>query len=174
MSISLYDISIASYDQVLGGVSHFLKKARTYLEENNHNPDDVLSHSITDDMLPLSFQLNSVRHHSLGSIQGVFAGEFSPPPKLPEMSYSDFQEFIAETHEKVLAFDRDEINGALGQPVIFKFGDNQIPFTAENFVMSFSLPNLYFHSATAYGLLRKEGVPFSKSDYMGRVRMQRG
>ncbi len=171
MSISLYEISIASFDQALGSVSHFLKKAREHFEQNNLDPDTMLTQCVTDDMLPFTFQLNSVRHHSLGAIEGILAGEFSPPPSLPEMDYSDFQSFISEAHQKLQTYEREEINSALGKAVIFKLGESQIPFTAENFVMSFSLPNLYFHVTTAYGLLRKEGVPLGKRDYMGRLRM---
>ena len=124
-------------------------------------------------MLPLTFQLNSVRHHSVGSIEGVLAGEFSPPPSLPEMNFGDFQEFIADAGNTVSEYEPSAINDLLGKTVVFKFGDNEIPFTAENFVLSFSLPNLYFHAATAYDLMRNVGVPLGKRDFMGQPRIKR-
>jgi len=55
--------------------------------------------------------------------------------------------------------------------VIFKLGANQMPFTTENFVLSFSLPNLYFHATTAYDILRMKGVPLGKRDFLGQMRM---
>ena len=50
-------------------------------------------------------------------------------------------------------------------------GEMEIPFTAENFVMSFSLPNLYFHAATLYDMLRIQGVPIGKTDFLGPMAM---
>ena len=55
--------------------------------------------------------------------------------------------------------------------MIFKIGGNEIPFTTENFVMSFSLPNFYFHATTAYDLLRQKGVPIGKMNFLGPMRM---
>jgi hypothetical protein len=51
--------------------------------------------------------------------------------------------------------------------------DFKLPFTAANFVMSFSLPNVHFHATTAYDILRMKGVPLGKRDYMGQLRMKR-
>ena len=45
-------------------------------------------------------------------------------------------------------------------------------FTAEDFLLSFSQPNFYFHCATAYDILRMKGVPVGKRDFLGRVRIK--
>ncbi len=65
----------------------------------------------------------------------------------------------------------EDINGLSGKPMKFKMGDFEIPFVAENFVMSFSLPNFYFHATTTYDMLRMAGVPLGKRDYMGEMRV---
>ena len=54
---------------------------------------------------------------------------------------------------------------------MFNPGGNPINFKAEDFLMSFSLPNLHFHATTAYGILRARGAPLGKRDYMGRMRV---
>ena len=66
----------------------------------------------------------------------------------------------------------DEINALEGKDVLFQFGDMKMPFTAEGFLLSFSVPNLHFHATTAYDILRMKGVPLGKRDYMGRPRMK--
>ena len=58
--------------------------------------------------------------------------------------------------------------------MLFAIGDFKVPFTAEKFLMSFSLPNFYFHATTAYDILRSKGVPLGKRDFMGQMRMKRG
>ena len=55
--------------------------------------------------------------------------------------------------------------------VIFSMGDRKIPFKAEGFLMSFSLPNFHFHATTAYDILRQKGVPLGKRDDLGRLRI---
>ena len=57
--------------------------------------------------------------------------------------------------------------------MVFQLRDRQIPFTAENFVLSFSLPNFYFHATTAYDILRTKGVPLGKRDFLGHLRLKR-
>ena len=78
---------------------------------------------------------------------------------------------LVDVKTQLAAVDKDDINGLAGKQVIFKFGGNDIPFTAENFVQSFALPNLQFHAATAYDILRAQGVPLGKADFLGRMRI---
>jgi hypothetical protein len=66
----------------------------------------------------------------------------------------------------------EEVNALEGRDMAFQFRDRNIPFTAETFVLSFSLPNFYFHATTAYDILRNKGVPLGKRDFMGRLRIK--
>ena len=54
----------------------------------------------------------------------------------------------------------------------FEIRDFAMNFQAEDFLLSFSQPNFYFHATTAYDVLRMKGVPVGKRDFMGRVRIQ--
>ncbi len=67
---------------------------------------------------------------------------------------------------------RESVDALQGKDVVFQFGDRKMPFTAENFLLSFSLPNFYFHATTAYDMLRMKGVPIGKRDFMGMPRMK--
>lgn len=68
------------------------------------------------------------------------------------------------------AIDPGEVDGFIGRDVRFSAGERQVDFTAEEFLLSFSQPNFYFHTATAYDILRWKGVPLAKRDFMGRPR----
>jgi Domain of unknown function (DUF1993) len=50
--------------------------------------------------------------------------------------------------------------------------DFKMPFVAEGFLLSFSLPNFHFHATTAYDILRSKGVPLGKRDYLGQLRLK--
>jgi hypothetical protein len=71
------------------------------------------------------------------------------------------------------ALKPDEVNALEGKDVAFQFGETKVPFVAETFLLSFSLPNFHFHATTAYDILRSRGVPLGKRDYMGRMRIKR-
>ena len=64
------------------------------------------------------------------------------------------------------------MNALVGKDVVFKIGDRTTPFVAEDFLLSFSKPNFYFHSTAAYDILRIKGVAVGKRDYMGQPRVK--
>jgi hypothetical protein len=114
-----------------------------------------------------------VAHHTLGAIQGVKAGVFTPAGPTPEPGYSGLQKLIAEAQAGITSLTPEEVNGLEGKDMVFKLGEMQMPFRAEDFLMSFSLPNLHFHATTAYDILRHKGVKLGKRDYLGPLRLKR-
>ncbi len=171
MSISLYDTSVGTYLQVLPAVIAVLDKGAEHFQAQGKSADDMVDERLYPDMLPFSFQLRSVVHHSLGCIRGLQAGEFAPPPEVPEMDYAGLRAHVAEALEELKTLDAEEIEALSGQPMFFRMGDFEIPFTMENFVLSFSLPNIYFHATTTYDMLRMQGVPLGKQDFLGPMRV---
>ena len=99
MSISLYEASIATSIQTLDGVSSVLSKARTHFESENQDLDAVAACRLTDDMLGFGFQIVSVVHHSLGSIKGIYSGEFRPPEGPYELSWQAAEQQINDARE---------------------------------------------------------------------------
>jgi hypothetical protein len=172
MAISLYDLTVASYLQTLGAVAGVLDKGAAHCAEAGTDPNALVGERLIGDMLPFAFQVWSVEHHSLGAIKGCKAGQFAPPRAMPELTYADLQKIVADTREALGKLTPDEVNDLEGRDMVFQLGDFKMPFTAENFLMSFSLPNFYFHATTAYDLLRSRGVKLGKRDFMGKMRLK--
>ena len=171
MAVDLYDLTVASYLQTLGGVTGFLERGLAHCRDNNLDPEEIVETRLWNDMLPFRFQIVSVAHHSAGAIAGCKAGLFGPPGDQRPHSYADLQGLVAETRSGLEKLSREEVNALQGKDVTFQIGDRfKVPFTAENFLMSFSLPNFYFHATTAYDILRSKGVPLGKRDFMGQMR----
>jgi hypothetical protein len=63
-----------------------------------------------------------------------------------------------------------EVNSWAGKDLDLQIGPRRLAFTSETLILSFSLPNFYFHAVTAYDILRTRGVPLGKRDYEGRLR----
>jgi hypothetical protein len=173
MAISLYDASVVNFLQILGGVTGFLERGLEHCRGHGIDPNEIVETRLIDDMLPFQFQVRSVAHHSVGAIEGVRQGSFSPGPRTPTLDYPALQKLVADATAALEAMAPDEINALEGKDVVFQAGELRVPFVAEAFLMSFSLTNLHFHATTAYDILRMKGVKLGKRDYMGRLRAKR-
>lgn len=171
MATTLYDLSVLTYLQIVRGVSGILVKGANHARDHGLDLRTVVETRLHPDMLPFSFQVISVRHHSLGAIEGIRAGTFSPPPPMPELDYAGLQALVAEAIAGLEGVSRADVDALAGKPMKFEMKNIEIPFTTENFILSFSLPNFYFHATTAYNILRSLGVPLGKMDFLGNMRM---
>ena len=169
MSFSLYDVTVGTYRQILDSIDGVLAKGANHFSDSELN--DVISIRLREDMLPFTFQVISVAHHSLGALRGASKGEFGPP-RVSEHDYSGLQELVKEAYAGLDEFSEDDVNSLIGKDVVFRMGDMSIPFTAEGFLLSFSLPNFYFHATTTYDILRMSGVRLGKRDFLGQLRVK--
>ena len=171
MSFSFHEVSLDSYLQVLEGVSGVLDKGASHAAEAGIDLQQVVMTRLRDDMMPFHFQVVSVAHHSWGAIQGFREGNFSPPSFELDKAYADLQRLVAEARDGLAAVDRAELEALAERSIVFKLGKREIPFTNRNFLLSFSLPNFYFHATTTYDILRMLGVPLGKMDFIGPMRV---
>ncbi len=108
----------------------------------------------------------------MGAIEGAKRGVFAP--SVPSaLDYAGLQNAVAEARAKLQSYTPDEINALDGGEVVFELRDLRLPFTAQDFLLSFSVPNFHFHAATAYDILRMKGAPLGKRDYLGQLRLKR-
>jgi hypothetical protein len=170
MAITLYDATVGSFLQVLGGVTGFLDRGLAHCRDNNIDPGEIVETRLYGDMLPFRFQVLCVAHHSLGAIEGVKKGLFGPPNDPTPYTYEQLQGLVADARAGLEKWTPAEVNALEGRDVTFQTGDYKSPFVAEGFLLSLSLPNFYFHATTAYDILRSKGVPIGKRDYVGQLR----
>jgi hypothetical protein len=170
VSFSLHAATVPSYLQMLGSVLHLLDKAETHRAEAGTDFAGLIGARLADDMHPFAYQVKSAVVHSLGAIEGVRRGEFSPDRNAPPETFAELRARVSTARDALAAIDPAEIESFIGRNVHFIAGDRSIDFTAENFLLSFAQPNFYFHVTTAYAILRAEGVPIGKRDYLGAWR----
>ncbi|CAN5219322.1 DUF1993 domain-containing protein [soil metagenome] len=172
MSLSLYELSVPSYLQILGAVSGYLEKGAKHCEAAGVDPETLVAARLIGDMAPLKFQIVSVAHHSLGAIKGATSGVFEPPAPVGDLDYAALRALVVQTQGALSALDAEAVNALQGKDMVFAIGGRTIPFVAENFILSFSLPNFYFHATTGYDILRANAVPLGKRDYLGQLRIK--
>ncbi len=172
MGFSLYDATVANYLQTLGAIGGFLEKSLTHFREKGIDPAEIVEARLAPDMLPFRFQIVSVAHHSRGAMEAARNGMFVPPAGKPDLDYAALQALVTEARNELSALTPEIVNALAGRDVTFKVGDRALPFTAEGFLMSFSLPNFFFHATTAYDVLRHKGAPLGKRDFLGKLKLK--
>jgi hypothetical protein len=172
MAISLYDVSVPSYLQTLGAVSGFLDRGLSHCRDNDIDPEELVETRLFPDMQPFRFQIQSVVFHSIGAIEAIRLGVLRLPTDRPLHNYEELAAMIIETREALQKLTPSDINDREGADVIFEVRDTKRVFTTDGFLMSFSLPNFYFHATTAYDILRSKGVPLGKRNFMGTLRLK--
>jgi len=173
MVFSLYAATVPSYRQILEAVAGLLRKAENFCTEKGIAAPDIIQARLAEDMQPFAYQIKSTAVHSLGAIEGLRKGVFSPDTTPPPGTFEALKARIAETLTALESIEAAEIDAFVGRDMRFAFGDRHIDFTAETFLLSFSQPNFYFHAATAYDILRWKGVPIGKRDFMGKTRAKK-
>ena len=171
MSISFYDASVGSYQQMLGSVATILEKGAAFAAESETGLEEIVAAKLRDDMMPFHFQIVSVCHHSWGALQGMRDARFTPPSFELDKSYQELQSLVSAAQEGVASISESDADDLADKSMVFAIGEREMPFTNQNFLLSFSLPNFYFHATTTYDILRMLGVPLGKMDFLGKMKM---
>jgi uncharacterized protein len=172
MTISLYDATVPSFQQGLTALDAMLVRAQTHFQQQGTPLSDIVDTRLVPDMLPFSFQIVSAAHHSMGALNAARQGLFKPPSPADGLDFAGLQALVAQARQGLGELGRDEVNALQGSDMVFQLGERRLPFLVEDFLLSFSLPNFYFHTTTAYDLLRLRGMPLAKRDYLGRLRLK--
>ena len=170
MATTLYDLSVLTFLQTVKAVRGFLDLAERHCVENHLNPDDFVHAQLIDDMAPFHFQIEAAWHHSVWGLFAAKTGVFEPPALVGPVPFSELQAMIGKAETTLEAFTPDEVNSWAGKDLELQIGPRKLVFTPETLILSFSLPNFYFHAVTAYNILRSRGVPVGKRDFEGQLR----
>src|SRR3974390_1900313 len=121
MTISLYDATIPSYRQILGAVAGLLVRAEGHGKDHGIAADEIVQARLAEDMLPFAYQVKSTVVHSLGAIEGVRRGVFSPDTTPPPDTFAALKSRVTEA---LAALDRiapAEIEAVIGRDMRFEF-----------------------------------------------------
>ena len=173
MPISLYDAVVPSNLQILAAVDALLDKAEAFCAAQGRPPSDLIGARLAPDMLPFGYQVKSCAGHSIGAIEGVKAGSFSPDASPWPTDFAGLHQVLQAAAASLKGLDRDAFETLAEAPTQFVLGETKLPFTGANFLLSFSQPNFYFHATTAYAILRAQGVKLGKRNFLGMLRIDR-
>ena len=168
MSLSMYQASVPAFVQTLTVLSAILDKAEAYAAAKKIDPATLVGARLYPDMFPLSRQIQIVCDFAKGATARL-AGKDVPSWADTETTIPELKARIAKTLDFVKGFKAADIDGSEARDISMKVAGNMMEFKGQPYLTGFVLPNLYFHAATAYGILRHNGLEIGKMDFMGRA-----
>lgn len=167
MDHPIHDLAIAPVLRALKNLDGFITRAEKHLEENEDIDEDTLVRArIFPNMRPFSFQVQVATDVAKGAAARLTG---SAPPSWPddEDSFDDLHTRIGKAVDFVSSFSPEDFDGAEKRTIELKLGQREVSFSGRDYITGFVLPNVYFHVTTAYNILRQNGVPLGKRDFLG-------
>ena len=167
MSISMYSTSIPVFKQMLGSMSKLLAKAEAHALEKKIDVNAFLQARLFPDMFPLVRQVQIATDFAKG-ISARLANAEVPAYEDKEESFGDLQTRIATTLAFLESLDQAQFEGSESREIITRPGSpKEKKFTGQSYLLSYGLPQFFFHVTTTYAILRHNGIEIGKGDYMG-------
>jgi hypothetical protein len=165
--MSLYDASVPAFLQILGSLPGVLTKAEAYCAAKHVAPQTLLNARLFPDMFPLTHQIQIVCDFAAKSCARLTGTEVPVTPDT-ENSFEELKQRLAKAAGYVREFKPAQFDGAAIRDITFPIGaEKTMTMKGQAFLHHFALPNFYFHAATAYGILRHNGVDLGKRDFLG-------
>ena len=165
--MSFHDAVVPAYLQMLNSMIGLLSKAEAHCAAKKIDPSVLLGSRLFPDMLPLSRQIQLVSDFATKGCARLTHSEVPSNPDT-EKTFEELKQRLARTIDYVKSFKPEQFEGADTNDVTFPTGpDKTTTLKGQQFLSAFSLPNFYFHCATAHGILRHNGVEIGKRDFMG-------
>ena len=163
---TLHQISIPPLVAGLRHLAGFIAIAEAHLAKEGLAEADLVQARLHDDMMPFSGQVQRASDTARFLVTRLGAGA---PLAMPdtEQSFDDLRSRIEATIAYLEQADAAAIDASEDKVVTLKAGGHERDFTGTSYVLDFAMPNFYFHVTTAYDVLRHQGVPLGKLDFLG-------
>ena len=168
MPISMHQASVGVFSHFLDSLSDLLGYAAAHAEKHNIDPSILLNARLYPNMYNLTRQVGeAIRHAVVGCalLSGVDPPIFpQTEPDIPELKAR-----IAVAKNFVESINPPQLNGTEEKQVVFTFRNGSTrQFTGRSLLLTFSVPQFFFHVTTAYDILRHCGVELAKKDFLGK------
>lgn len=168
MTISIFDQTVSALSRTLLNLDRIVSKAEEYAKERNIDPAALLQDRLYPDMLPFVSQIRIATDTAKGAAARLSGTEL-PKWADDEVTFEDVHARIRKALDYLATFKPEQFEGAEDKPIEMKLPNRTLNFSGREYILGFVLPNFYFHATTAYAILRHNGLPIGKLDYLGGV-----
>jgi hypothetical protein len=166
MQISMYRASVPVLARALRNLAAVLRKGEAHAAARGIEPSVLLGYRLAPDMFPLTRQVQIASDTAKGCVARL-AGVEVPSYPDDEATFAQLLARIDRTIAFIEGLPPAQIDGSEGKSVTLKMRTGEINFQGLPYLLEFVLPNVYFHSAAAYAILRHCGVELGKKDFLG-------
>lgn len=166
MQISMSNTSLYIGRRMLRNLSHILAKGEANALERKIDPQVFINDRLAPDMFPLSKQVQIACDMIKNGVCRL-AGQEIPKFEDNEQSFADLQARIQKTLAVIDGIAPQSVDGSEDREISFPAGPGRtLTMSGHDYLTTWVLPNLFFHVTTAYDILRHNGVPLGKTDYL--------
>jgi hypothetical protein len=168
MTLSMHKASAPRFAHALRNLSVILDKAQAHAEAKKIDPAVPGGLRLIADMLPLSRQVQIACDTAKGAVARL-AGVEIPSYADTEQTIPELKARIAKTLDFIESIPATKVDGSEQREVVMKMRGQDTTLKGMQYLLGHAIPNFYFHVATAYGILRANGVDIGKRDYIGAI-----
>lgn len=167
MTLSMYQASVPVFKQMLGALSAVLTKAEAHAAARKIEPNALLQARLYPDMFALLRQVQIACDFAKG-VSARLAGAEVPGFEDKEETFADLQVRIEKTLVFIASLEASRIDGSEERRIVTQAGTpKEKIFSGQSYLLNYGLPHFFFHTTTAYAILRHNGVEVGKKDYVG-------
>ena len=168
MTLSMYQASTPVFILGLTNLAAILQKAEHYSEEKKIDPSVFINDRLYHDMFGLARQVQIACDIVKGGIARLAGVEIPSFPDT-ETTFAELQERIAKTIAFIKSVTEKQIDGSEAKDIALKVGGNEMKFKGQPYLLTFVIPNFYFHLSMTYAILRHNGLGIGKMDFLGNI-----
>ena len=161
----MFDTSVPVFIHYLKSLSAILRKAEDYCAAKKIDPAVMLSQRLYPDMFALTRQVQ-IATDGAKAAGARLAGIAVPSFPDEEKTFDELQARIAKTIDFLSSLNKSQFADAATRTITFKSGGVDKSFSGADYLGMWAFPNFFFHVATAYNILRNNGLEIGKGDYL--------
>lgn len=166
MTVAISTLIKDASTQTLGALGGILRKGADHAAALKIPEEVLLNYRLFPDMFPLSRQVQ-IATDTLARGAARLAGTDLPSFPDVETSFAQLADRAQRANAYVQSASSEAMDGRCNTIINIPVGGGQeMPMTCAVYLQSFVFPNLYFHTSTAYNILRHNGVVLGKRDYL--------
>jgi hypothetical protein len=166
MSITMYQASVPQFIRMLGNLKGILEKAAAHAASKKIDETVFLGARLFPDMFTLTRQVQLATDFARGTAARL-AGLEPPPVEDKEQRIAELVERIDAAIGYLQTLPAAQIDGSETRQITRTVRGQARTFTGLVYLIQYALPNFYFHTTTAYAILRHNGVEVGKTDFVG-------
>lgn len=167
MTISMYQASVPTITRSLANLIAILEKGAAHAEAKKFDPAILVNSRLYPDMFALAKQVQIASDTAKGGVARL--AQVEPPAfEDKETTFAELVERLRKTIAFLETLKPQQIDGSEERTVTWQTRTATKSMQGMPYLLNHVLPNVFFHVATAYGILRHNGVEIGKQDFLGR------